>query len=184
MKNIFTIPNIISMFRLALVPLFVITYFNESESNYYFWSIIIVVISGISDVIDGFIARHFNMVSDFGKVLDPIADKLTQVVVILSLAIKHPTIFPMFAVLFIKELLTLLVAVQLLSKGTKPISSKWFGKLSTVVIFVTMFYTIIVDIYQVSEIPLYILIVLSIVCMIISIGGYFKLFSKQVKGED
>jgi cardiolipin synthase len=166
-----------------LVPLFVITYFNESESNYYFWSILIVLLSGISDVVDGFIARHFNMVSDLGKVLDPIADKLTQVVIILSLAIKHPLIFPMFAILFAKELLTLLVAVHLLSRGTKPISSKWFGKLSTVVIFITMFYTIVVDIFSLSEIPLYVLVGLSIICMLISIGGYFKLFSKQVKGE-
>lgn len=184
MKNIFTIPNIISMFRLILIPLFVITYFIETESNYYFWSILIVVISGLSDVVDGFIARRFNMVSDFGKVLDPIADKLTQVVVILSLAIKHPTIFPMFAVLFLKELLTLFGAVHLLSKGTKPMSSKWFGKLSTVVLFITMFYTILVDIMDISEIPLYILIVASIICMAISLGGYFKLFSKQVKGEE
>ncbi|MEE0928304.1 MAG: CDP-alcohol phosphatidyltransferase family protein [Acutalibacteraceae bacterium] len=183
MKNIFTIPNIISMFRLVLVPLFVITYFNESNDNYYLWSILIILISGISDIVDGFVARHFGMVSDLGKVLDPIADKLTQVVVILSLAIKHPTIFPMFVVLFVKELLTLLVAAHLLSKGTKPISSKWFGKLSTVVIFLTMFYTVVVDIQGITEIPLYILIVLSIICMVISILGYFKIFSKQVKGE-
>ena len=183
MKNIFTIPNIISLFRLILVPLFVITYFAETENNYYFWSIVIVLISGLSDIVDGFIARRFNMISDLGKVLDPIADKLTQVVIILSLAIRHPSIFPMFIVLFVKELLTLFVAVHLLSKGTKPISSKWFGKLSTVVIFLTMFYTILVDISDISEFPLYFLIAASIVCMLISLIGYFKLFSKHVKGD-
>ena len=182
MKNIFTIPNIISLFRLMLIPLFVVTYFVESENNYYLWSIIIVLLSGLSDVADGFIARKFNMISDLGKVLDPIADKLTQVVVILSLAIKHPSIFPMFIVLFVKELITLFAAAHLLSKGTKPISSKWFGKLSTVVIFFTMFYTIMVDLFSVSEIPMYCLIVASIVCMLISLCGYFKLFSKDVKG--
>lgn len=183
MKNIFTIPNIISLFRLMLIPLFVVTYFNESENNYYLWSIIIVVVSGMSDIIDGFIARKFNMVSDLGKVLDPIADKLTQVVVILSLAIRHPSIFPMFIVLFAKELITLFAAAHLLSKGTKPISSKWFGKLSTVVIFLTMVYTIAGDIYSISAIPQCILVFASIVCMIISLCGYFKLFSKDVKGE-
>ena len=183
MKNLFTIPNIISIFRIVLIPLFVITYFNESENNYYLWSIIIVVVSGLSDIADGFIARKFNMISDLGKVLDPIADKLTQVVIILSLAIKHPSIFPMFIVLFAKEIITLLAAAHILSKGIKPISSKWFGKLSTVVIFFTMFYTVVVDLFKISEIPLYFLIVTSIVCMIISLCGYFKLFSKDVKGD-
>ena len=183
MKNIFTVPNLISLFRLMLIPLFVVTYFDESENNYYLWSIIIVVVSGLSDVADGFIARKFNMISDLGKVLDPIADKLTQVVVIMSLAIKHPSIFPMFIVLFAKELITLFAAAHLLFKGTKPISSKWFGKLSTVVIFLTMVYTIAGDLYDISKIPQYILVFASIVCMIISLCGYFKLFSKDVKGD-
>ena len=183
MKNIFTIPNIISLFRLMLIPLFVITYFDQSENDYYFWSVIIVLISGVSDIVDGFIARRFKMVSDLGKVLDPIADKLTQVVVILSLAINHPILFPMFIVLFAKELLTLFAAVHILSNGVKPISSKWFGKLSTVVIFLTMVYTIFIDLYNITEVPLYFLVIASIVCMIISLCGYFKMFSKDVKGE-
>ena len=187
MKNIFTIPNIISLFRLMLIPLFVITYFDKSENSYYLWSIIIVIVSGLSDIVDGFIARKFKMISDLGKILDPIADKLTQVVVILSLAINHPILFPMFVVLFIKELLTLFAAAHILSNGVKPISSKWFGKLSTVVIFLTMVYTIVIDLYKstvkISEIPLYFLVIASIVCMIISLCGYFRMFSKDVKGE-
>lgn len=184
MKNIITIPNLISFFRLLLVPAFVITYFCEYGSKGYIWSVIIILLSGLSDIADGFIARHYHMVSDLGKVLDPIADKLTQVVVILSLTVKHTVILPMFIVLFIKELLTLFVALQLLSNGTKPISSKWFGKLSTVVIFMTMFYTILVDIYGISEMPMYILMGVSIVCMVISVTGYFRLFFKHTKGEE
>ncbi len=185
MKNIFTIPNIISMFRLVLIPFFVISYFmGVNDIKYIYIAIIIVLISGLSDVVDGFIARHFNMVSDLGKVLDPIADKLTQATVILSLGIMHPlAIFPMFSVLFIKELLTLFFAIHLLSKGTKPISSRWFGKLSTVVIFLTMVYTLLVDIFTFVEFPIYILSACSIVCMIISITGYFRMFHGDVKGD-
>ena len=182
MKNIFTIPNIISLFRLILIPLFVITYFDKSETDYYLWSVIIVIVSGISDILDGFIARKFKMVSDLGKVLDPIADKLTQVVVILSLAINHPILFPMFIVLFVKELLTLFAAAHILANGVKPISSKWFGKLSTVVIFLTMVYTIFIDLYAITDFPLYFLVLVSIICMIISLCGYFRMFSKDVKG--
>ncbi len=180
MKNIFTIPNIISLFRLALIPVFVVLYFSE---HYDFWAVIVIALSALSDVADGFIARHFNMVSDLGKILDPIADKLTQAVLLMSLSIRHFEIFPMFAVLFIKELLTLFVAAYLLTHGTKPISSKWFGKLSTAVIFLTMFYTLIIDLVAAPQTVLYILIGASIVCMIISMLGYFRIFSKDVKGE-
>lgn len=182
MKNFLTIPNIISFFRLILIPIFVITYFKESITDHYLWSILIIITSGISDVVDGFIARKFNMISDIGKVLDPIADKLTQAVVLLCLVINHISILPMFVILFFKELITLFAAIYLLSNGTKPISSKWFGKLSTVVIFIAMFYTLIVDYCSAPKLPLYFLIGISIVCMVISIIGYFKLFSKQVKG--
>ncbi len=183
MKDILTLPNIISFFRLLLIPIFVITYFNETIENNYIWAIGILMLSGLSDVVDGFIARKFNMVSDFGKILDPIADKLTQAVIILSLVIMHLELLPMFAVLFFKELFTLFAAVYLFANGTKPMSSKWFGKLSTVVIFITMFYTLMIDIYSVTEVPLYFLSVASIVCMIISIAGYFKFFIKQGEGE-
>ena len=183
MKNLITIPNIISFFRILLIPLFAVLYFREELNNNYFWGFVIVLISGISDVVDGLIARKFNMVSDLGKVLDPIADKLTQAVVLLCLTIKHMIILPTFIVLFIKELLTLFAAIHILSNGTKPISSRWFGKLSTVVIFVTMAYAIIVDIYSLTQIPLHVLNVISIICMLISVGGYFRMFKSEVKGD-
>ncbi len=182
MKDILTLPNIISFFRLLLIPVFVIAYFNDSMDNHFIWSIAVLIISGLSDVVDGFIARKFNMISDFGKILDPIADKLTQAVMILSLVIEHIVLLPMFAVLFLKELFTLFAAVYLFSNGTKPMSSRWFGKLSTVVIFLTMIYTLLIDIYHITEIPLYVLSVVSVICMGISIIGYFKMFVKQGEG--
>lgn len=188
MKNIFTIPNVISFFRILLIPIFVVAYLSGKDNPQYIqFAIGVVVFSGISDVVDGFIARHFNMVSDFGKVLDPIADKLTQASVVLCLSVAHPfALFPMFIVLFFKELLTMIVAIHVLSKGTKPISSKWFGKLSTVVIFVTMVYTLLIDLFPlyIPEFPLYALSALSIICMLISVTGYFKIMKKHVKGDN
>lgn len=183
MKKIFTIPNIISLFRLILIPFFVFFYFKDNVENHLFGAIFIVVLSGFSDVVDGFIARNFNMVSDFGKILDPIADKLTQAVVLLCLAIKHTALIPMFVVLFLKELLTMFAAIQLLSTGTKPISSKWWGKLTTVVIFVTTIYAVIMDICAVPVYVLYALILLSIGCMALSMGNYARMFFGQAKGE-
>lgn len=183
MKNILTIPNIISFIRLLLIPFFAIFYFADNIEEHYTWCIFIVLLSGLSDVVDGFIARKCNMVSDLGKILDPIADKLTQVVILLCLAINHPSLLPMFGVLFLKELVTLFAAIYVLSNGTKPISAKWWGKLSTIVIFLTMVYTVLLDIYSISVIPLYILVTASIICMVISVSGYFKMFSGQVKGD-
>ncbi len=183
MKNIFTIPNIISFIRLLIIPFFAICYFSDNIENRYAVCIAIIVISGLSDIVDGFIARKFNMVSDLGKILDPIADKLTQVVILLCLCINHPSLLVMFGVLFLKELLTLFAAIYVLSNGTKPISARWWGKLSTIVIFLTMFYTILLDLFDISRIPLYLLTFASIVCMIISLSGYFKMFSGQVKGD-
>lgn len=185
MNKIFTIPNIISFFRILLIPAFAITYFIEAEDQCFLWSIIILVVSGISDVLDGFIARTFNMVSDLGKVLDPIADKLTQVVIILCLAIRRPSLFIMFGVLFVKELLTLIAATKILTSGNKPMSAKWFGKLSSVMIFLTMFYAIMLDVFPtLYVIPLYVLNVASVVCMLIAMTGYFKVFLQYTKGEE
>lgn len=182
MRKLITIPNVISFFRILLIPLFAIVYFKDEFANNYFWAFVIVLISGMSDVADGLIARKFNMVSDLGKVLDPVADKLTQAVVLLCLVIKHLVLLPTFVVLFVKELLTLFAAILILTNGSKPISSRWFGKLSTVVIFITMAYAIIVDIYSLSQIPLYFLNAASIICMLTSVRGYFKMFKVEVKG--
>lgn len=185
MKNIFTIPNIISFIRLLLIPFFAIIYFNDSIEYKYFWCIFIVLLSGLSDIVDGVIARKCNMVSDLGKILDPIADKLTQVVILLCLLINYPVLLPMFCVLFLKELFTLFASIYVLTNGTKPISARWWGKLSTIVIFTTMVYAVLLDIVgNLTLIPLYILIVASIVCMIISVLGYFRLFSGEIKGEN
>ena len=81
-KNIFTIPNILSMFRLLLLPVIVYTYLNQKD---YVLTGTLLVISGLTDLLDGYIARTFNMMSDLGKILDPVADKATQAVVLLCL---------------------------------------------------------------------------------------------------
>lgn len=184
LKNIFTIPNIISFFRLILIPIFAIVYFSDSLEYRYFWCVFIILLSGLSDIVDGVIARKCNMISDLGKILDPIADKLTQVVIILCLLINRRSLLPVFIVLFFKELFTLFAALYVLSNGTKPISAKWWGKVSTIVIFSTIFYSVMLDIFtELTAIPLYILSAMSIVAMIVSVLSYFKLFKGQVKGE-
>lgn len=182
-KNaVFTLPNIISIIRIALIPLFVFLYFDVSNPKNYIYSLVILLVSGISDIVDGFIARRFNLVSDLGKLLDPIADKLTQGIIIFCLVMNHRDLIPLFCVLFIKELLTLFAATILLRSGAKPISSKWFGKLSTVAIYITMVFVILTDYFNATSVIYdwicFILIIISITCMIISMFGYIKIFIK------
>ena len=73
-NKIFTIPNVLSFFRILLVPVFVWLYAFRDER---IWALIVLIVSGVTDLLDGFIARHFHMISDLGKMLDPVADKLT-----------------------------------------------------------------------------------------------------------
>ena len=182
MNKIFTIPNIISFIRILLIPVIAVMYFSANLQHNYAYALIILFLSGVSDVVDGFIARHFNAVSDIGKVLDPVADKLTQAVILFCLCLRNKIIMPMFVVLFVKELLTLVAATYLLKNGTKPISAKWWGKLSTIAIYLTIFYSIAADLFSVlPNIALYGLIVISIVCMLISMIGYMRLFLKRDK---
>jgi cardiolipin synthase len=138
------------------------------------------VLSGLSDVVDGFIARHFNMVSELGKILDPIADKLTQAAVLFCLLINHKALLPMFVVLFVKELLTAIAAAYLLkNKFVKPMSARWWGKLSTVAIYSTIVYVVLMEFIPVlPEIVSTILMVISIACMILSMLGYMQIVLK------
>lgn len=185
--KIFTIPNIISIIRIAIIPFFVYFYFTSSIENHYIYSLYVLLISGASDIVDGFIARRFNMISDLGKVLDPIADKLTQGVVLFCLLLSRIYLIPMFVVLVVKELLQAFAATIILKSGRKPISSKWFGKLSTVMIYISMFYVILADYFDGRfHLPVWLIYVLmsaSIVCMIISMLGYIRIFLKPISAE-
>ena len=96
-KNIFTIPNILSMFRLLLLPVIVYMYMNQKD---YVLTGILLLISGLTDLLDGYIARTFNMMSDLGKILDPVADKATQAVVLLCLMTRFSWLTILFICIF------------------------------------------------------------------------------------
>ena len=184
-NKIFTIPNIISFFRIALIIAFVPVYFADSIKNHELIAFAIIVLSGLSDVVDGFIARRFNMISELGKILDPIADKLTQAAVLFCLLIKHPELLAMFVVLFIKEFLTAIAAGYLLkNKLVKPMSAKWWGKLSTAAIYATLFYVILMEFITVlPSVVVIVLMAISIICMILSMLGYMQLVLKTANNN-
>lgn len=99
--RIWTIPNILSIFRMVLIPVFVWTYCGLKND---LATALVLLLSGISDTADGIIARRFNMITTLGKAIDPVADKLTQIAMLLCLLTRFPSLIILFALLLIKEI--------------------------------------------------------------------------------
>ena len=134
-KQILTIPNLLSVVRLALIP--VIVWLYSYEKNYYA-AIGVILLSGATDIIDGWIARHFNMISDFGKALDPLADKLTQAALLLCLLSKYKLMWGLIIVFGICEIAKLTLGIIIAKKHDEVNGAKWYGKANTVIIYATM----------------------------------------------
>lgn len=180
MKNnenaIITIPNILSLTRILLIPFFFIYYLK----NKFIIASIIFIASGITDFVDGFIARKFNLVSNFGKILDPFADKLTQGSVALCITIKNTYLIPLVAFFCLKELSMLIGSYVLLRKGKKPTEAKWWGKIGTVIIYCLLILVLISDILP-TYIPnwtLYAMMIITAISIIFSFYNYFLIFKK------
>ncbi len=138
----FGIPNWLSVFRLCLIPVFVLVLFLVPHSGVIAAAILIV--SSITDILDGIIARRFHMTTELGKVLDPFADKLTQVTVCVCLVLKGLAPWWLF-VLFVAEVLMILGGVKMVHQGKTLGSARWFGKLGTVVFYVIMISIIVLE---------------------------------------
>ena len=140
MKAIFqgkkiTIPNILSFSRICMIPFFVWMYLVKENVV---GTVVILLLSGLTDSADGFIARRFNMISNLGKALDPLADKLTQVSMLTCLVVHFPHIWLILIVMVIKEIFLLITTLMAIRKTDKVHSADWHGKLTTNLLDVTM----------------------------------------------
>ena len=133
-REAFSIPNLLSYFRLLLIPLFVMLYLREDFTA----ALITLAASGLSDVLDGRIARKFNMVTDLGKVLDPVADKLTQCAMMFCVAMRYPAMWWLLGIHVVKELIMIVMGCYVLKKTDTVNSAIWVGKLCTGVINAVM----------------------------------------------
>lgn len=134
-KEILTIPNMLSMFRIALIPAIVLLY---SKFKYYYAAVGVIILSGLSDIVDGFIARKYNMVSDFGKILDPVADKLTQAALIICLLSRFKLMWALIAVFALREIMMIIMGIVTIKKSDEVNSAQWYGKVNTVVLYAVM----------------------------------------------
>ena len=134
-KEIFTIPNLLSFFRLILIPVYMIIYLKASEISDYIIAGVILAFSCLTDMIDGKIARKFNMITTFGKFLDPLADKLTQFSLLLCLAIRYDVLWSVFALFVLKELFQLFAGIITAKHGYILKGALFTGKVCTTVLF-------------------------------------------------
>lgn len=162
-KDFVSIPNLLSYLRLILIPVIIWAY-CEKENG--FLTVAFVALSGLTDVLDGKIARRFNMVTDFGKVIDPIADKLTQAALLYCLMTKYELMIPAFIILVAKEIFMAVTALLEVKYSKQINSALWYGKVCTTILYIVMLILLFF-----TDIPLVaanILIVISIAAMIIS----------------
>ena len=137
-----TIPNLLSLIRIALIPVFAVL-FNDGN---YVWAIIVLAISGLTDFFDGKIARKFNQISALGKLLDPIADKLSQITiaVVFYLTFRNSadetvkTFSWIFLVFLIKEAVMVVGGAIMIILGLKPVAAEMPGKIATFAFYTIM----------------------------------------------
>ena len=139
-KNIVTLPNLLSLIRLAMIPFICYAYFKMQD---YVATAILIAASALTDIVDGIIARKFNMVSDLGKMLDPFADKLTEGVLILALSIDYPFLIPIVVLFALFEISKAILGWIVVKKTGVMRSAKWFGKLNTVYLYETILVMIV-----------------------------------------
>jgi cardiolipin synthase len=137
-KEILTIPNLLSLFRLILIPVYMTIYLNAVNASDYYLSAAILAVSCLTDMIDGKIARHFNMISTVGKILDPFADKATQFTLILCLALKHPVLWYLVCLFIVKEGFQLIAGGINLTKGRMLDGALLSGKVCTTILFLSL----------------------------------------------
>lgn len=136
-REVFTIPNMLSLFRLILIPVYTIIYLNARESSEYFLAAAILGVSCLTDLIDGKIARHFDMISNVGKVLDPLADKLTQLALTICLSVRYPVLRGVLILFVMKELFQVITVCIMFRKGKVLPGALFAGKVCTTVLFVS-----------------------------------------------
>lgn len=169
-KEIFTIPNVLSLFRLILIPVYVVIYLNAASSRDYFIAAAILAVSCLTDLIDGKIARHFNMISTLGKILDPLADKATQFTLIICLSVRYPVLWYLVGLFVVKESFQLIAGGIFLRKGSMLKGALLSGKICTTVLFVSLIVMVLIP--DLTEKAVFWIAIVDIVFMLIAFGEY------------
>lgn len=191
-ENWNTIPNWLCFLRIALIPVFSVLFIKGN----YIPAFVIMIVAALTDLFDGKIARKYNMVSNLGKILDPIADKLSQIAIVIILIYKYWEGYLKYILfLFIvKELLMVLGGALLLAKGMRPVAAEMWGKVATTVFYIFMIVIIALggEGCALFDVPLFkplilndtivtVMVSISALLAFVSLFGYTPGFIKQLK---
>lgn len=181
-KEIFTIPNVLSLFRLALIPVYIVIYLNAvktGEARGFFLSAAVLAVSCVTDLLDGMIARNFNMMTTLGKFLDPVADKATQFTLIVCLAVRYPVLLFLIALFLVKEGFQLIAGAIKWHKGKILNRALLSGKICTTVLFVSLIFMVLVP--NLSDKTVTVITAVDGVFMLISFVHYILAYCGKVK---
>lgn len=170
-EQIFTVPNLLTLVRLFLIPVIIYLYCVKGD---YIAAAVTVLLSGLTDVLDGMIARKWNQVSDLGKIIDPIADKLTQATMLYCLVGQYTFMLPMLLLFVIKEMIMGACGLMAMRYEQKVNSSQWFGKLNTVTLYVSMMILFLFP--QIGDVCGNGLIILCAATTILALVKYLKFY--------
>lgn len=131
--KILTLPNLLSLLRIMMIPQLMWLYLEKQD---YLWTVLLLILSGITDVLDGIIARKFHMISEFGKAFDPVADKLTQLAMLYCVATTYPEIRFLLLMLVVKEFITGAMSLYSIQKTGIVQGAEWHGKVVTVMLYI------------------------------------------------
>jgi cardiolipin synthase len=170
------------MVRIILIVPFIVYFVTDR-----IWqAALVLIVSGLSDMLDGLIARRFHQFTELGQMLDPLSDKLTQGAVAVSLAVKQPVLIPLLAIFILKEILMLSAACLLLKKRKRPGGSHWYGKVATILFYIS--FTIIValkGIWNIENLAVTVtLLSITAAFMIYAFVQYFKIFMVTLHSDD
>ncbi len=181
-KNI-NVPNALSLLRILLIAPFVYYYIQRQIVP----AIICLLLSGLSDMLDGKIARRFNQFTEVGQMLDPVADKLTQGTVAICLAVDHPILLPVLAIFVVKELTMLIGGAYLVFKAKKrPSGAMWYGKVGTILFYFSFGLIVALKgIWHIEILPLSIaLLTITAIFMLYALYRYFRIFLTLLHSSD
>lgn len=142
-KEVFTVPNFLSLFRLILIPIYVYLYLTAGKTGDYIAAGAVLAVSCLTDLVDGRIARKYNMISRLGIILDPVADKATQAALLVCLSFKYSVLYPVLCLLLIKETFQAIAGVLAYLNGKMLPGALLIGKVCTTVLFVSLIFMVL-----------------------------------------